>query len=207
MTAPTTLAQKLVAHAAGRETYAGRDRHLQGRPRDGARLERPPATQAAARASSAPKIWDPDKVVVIIGPLRARRRRRGSAAIIQIARDWVKEAGVDAFYDAQGICHVVAARARTSEPGMFAVGGDAFADRRRLWRVHVRHRRDRDARRGGHRRDLAQGAADIVMHLDGALVRGRLAKDMMLFLIGRSRHGRRPYQAVEYRGDAIRRCR
>src|SRR5260370_40406792 len=72
------------------------------------------------------KVWDPRKVVVITDhylPAYDDESRK----IIHIARQWVREAGIDNFYDAQGICHIVLPERGHLRPGMFVVGGDSHS--------------------------------------------------------------------------------
>jgi len=109
-----------------------------------------------------------------------------SRKILRIARDWVREAGIDNFYDAQGICHVVLPSAAISSRGCSPSAATAIRPPARLCRLHVRHRLDRAARRARHRRDLAESAHTIAMDFDGAFARGVSAKDVMLFLIAAS---------------------
>ncbi len=201
---PQTLAQKLVARAAGKQTVTPGEivtckvdlamvHDSSGPRRLKPRLERLGA-----------KVWDPSKLVVITDhylPAYDDESRK----IIQIARDWVKEAGVDAFYDAQGICHVVLPERGHLKPGMFAVGGDSHSPTGGAFAAYM----------------FGIGATEmlgvvvtgeiwlkvpqtIAMEFDGALRPGVSAKDMMLFLIGRFGMDGGQYQAVEYRGPAIR---
>ena len=199
-----TLAQKLVARAAGRSSVAPGEivtckvdlamvHDSSGPRRLKPRLERLGA-----------KVWDPSKVVVITDhylPAHDEESRK----IIQIARDWVKEAGVGAFYDAQGICHVVLPERGHLRPGMFAVGGDSHSPTGGAFAAYM----------------FGIGATEmlgvmvtgeiwlkvphtIAMDFDGRLRPGVSAKDIMLFLIGRFGMDGGQYQAVEYRGPAIR---
>jgi 3-isopropylmalate/(R)-2-methylmalate dehydratase large subunit len=199
-----TLAQKLVARAAGREQVTPGEivtckvdlamvHDSSGPRRLQPRLERLGA-----------KVWDPSKVVVITDhyvPAYDDESRK----IIQIARDWVKEAGVSAFYDAQGICHVVLPERGHLRPGMFAVGGDSHSSTGGAFATYM----------------FGIGATEmlgvmvtgeiwlkvphtIAMDFDGGLRPGVSAKDVMLFLIGRFGMDGGQYQAVEYRGPAIR---
>jgi 3-isopropylmalate/(R)-2-methylmalate dehydratase large subunit len=199
-----TLAQKLVARAAGREQVTPGEivtckvdlamvHDSSGPRRLQPRLERLGA-----------KVWDPSKVVVITDhylPAYDDESRK----IIQIARDWVKEAGVSAFYDAQGICHVVLPERGHLRPGMFAVGGDSHSPTGGAFATYM----------------FGIGATEmlgvmvtgeiwlkvphtIAMDFDGGLSPGVSAKDVMLFLIGRFGMDGGQYQAVEYRGPAIR---
>jgi len=199
-----TLAEKLVARAAGRSTVTPGEivtckvdlamvHDSSGPRRLKPRLERLGA-----------KVWDPSKVVVITDHYLPAYDD-DSRKIIQIARDWVKEAGVDAFYDAQGICHVVLPERGHLRPGMFAVGGDSHSPTGGAFAAYM----------------FGIGATEmlgvmvtgeiwlkvphtIAMDFDGRLAPGVSAKDIMLFLIGRCGMDGGQYQAVEYRGPAIR---
>ena len=121
-----TLAQKLVARAAGRSSVTPGEivtckvdlamMHDSGGPR----RVKPMLERLGA------KVWDPSKVVVITDhylPAYDDESRK----IIRIARDWVREAGIENFYDAQGICHVVLPERGHLRPGMFVVGGDSHS--------------------------------------------------------------------------------
>ena len=199
-----TLAQKLVARAAGRssvtpgEIVTCRVDLAMVHDSSGPRRLKPRLERLGA------KVWDPSKVVVITDhylPAYDDESRR----IIQIARDWVKEAGVDAFYDALGICHVVLPERGHLEPGMLAVGGDSHSPTGGAFAAYM----------------FGIGATEmlgvmvtgeiwlkvphtIAMDFDGRLRPGVSAKDIMLFLIGRFGMDGGQYQAVEYRGAAIR---
>jgi len=201
---PATLAEKLVARAAGRAAVTPGEivtckvdlamMHDSGGPR----RVKPMLEKLGA------KVWDPAKVVVITDhylPAYDDESRR----IIHIARHWAAEAGVQNFYDGQGICHVVLPERGHLRPGMFAVGGDSHSPTGGAFAAYM----------------FGVGATEmlgvlvtgeiwlkvphtIVMDFDGALERGVSAKDMMLFLIGRFGLDGGQYQAVEYRGPAIR---
>lgn len=201
---PQTLAQKLVARAAGRsavtpgEIVTCKVDLAMVHDSSGPRRLKPRLERLGA------KVWDPSKVVVITDhyvPAYDDESRK----IIQIARDWVKEAGVSAFYDAQGICHVVLPERGHLQPGMFAVGGDSHSPTGGAFAAYM----------------FGVGATEmlgvmvtgeiwlkaphtIAMELDGRLRPGVSAKDVMLFLIGRFGMDGGQYQAVEYRGAAIR---
>lgn len=150
------------------------------------------------------KVWDPSKVVVTTDhyvPAYDEESRR----ILQVSRDWVKEAGVGAFYDAQGICHVVLPERGHLAPGMFVVGGDSHSPTGGAFAAYM----------------FGIGATEmlsvmvtgeiwlkvphtIAMDFHGRLAAGVSAKDIMLFLIARFGMDGGQYQAVEYRGPAIR---
>jgi 3-isopropylmalate/(R)-2-methylmalate dehydratase large subunit len=199
-----TLAQKLVARAAGRSTVTPGEivtckvdlamMHDSGGPR----RVKPLLERLGA------KLWDPSKVVVITDHYLPEYDD-DSRKILRIARDWVREAGIDNFYDAQGICHVVLPERGHLKPGMFAVGGDSHSPTGGAFAAYM----------------FGIGATEmlgvlvtgeiwlkvphtIAMDFDGAFARGVSAKDVMLFLIGRFGLDGGQYQAVEYRGSAIR---
>ncbi len=121
-----TLAQKLVARAAGRSAVAPGEivtckvdlamMHDSGGPR----RVKPMLEKLGAR------VWDPEKIVLVTDhylPANDEESRK----IIRIARDWAVEAGVARFHDGEGICHVVLPENGYLKPGMFAVGGDSHS--------------------------------------------------------------------------------
>jgi 3-isopropylmalate/(R)-2-methylmalate dehydratase large subunit len=201
---PATLAQKLVARAAGRtsvtpgEIVTCKVDLAMIHDSSGPRRLKPMLERLGA------KVWDPSKVVLITDhyvPAYDDESRR----IIRITRDWVREAGIDSFYDEQGICHVVLPERGHLRPGMFAVGADSHSPTGGAFAAYM----------------FGVGATEmlgvlvtgeiwlkvphtIAMEFDGAFAPGVSAKDAMLFLIGRFGLDGGEYQAVEYRGAAIR---
>jgi 3-isopropylmalate/(R)-2-methylmalate dehydratase large subunit len=200
---PQTLAEKLISRAAGKTARPGEIvtckvdlamMHDSGGPR----RVKPMLERLGA------KVWDPSKVVVITDhylPAYDDESRR----IIQIARDWSREIPIPNFYDGEGICHVVLPERGHLRPGMFAVGGDSHSPTGGAFAAYM----------------FGIGATEmlgvlvtgeiwlkvphtIVMDFSGALGPAVSAKDLMLFLIGRFGLDGGQYQAVEYRGEAIR---
>jgi 3-isopropylmalate/(R)-2-methylmalate dehydratase large subunit len=199
-----TLAQKLVARAAGRKTVTPGEivtckvDLAMVHDSSGPRRLKPMLERLGA------KLWDPSKVVVITDHYLPEYDGE-SRKILRIAREWVREAGVANFYDAQGICHVVLPERGHLRPGMFAVGGDSHSPTGGAFAAYM----------------FGIGATEmlgvmvtgeiwlkvphtIAMEFDGAFAPGVAAKDVMLFLIGRYGMDGGQYQAVEYRGSAIR---
>lgn len=201
---PATLAQKLIARAAGRSSVTPGEIvtckvdlamiHDSGGPR----RVKPMLERLGAR------VWDPSKVVLVTDhyvPAYDEESRK----IIRITRDWARQAGIDHFHDEQGICHVVLPERGHLRPGMFAVGGDSHSPTGGAFAAYM----------------FGVGATEmlgvlvtgeiwlkvphtIAMEFDGAFAPGVSAKDAMLFLIGRFGLDGGQYQAVEYRGAAIR---
>src|SRR5438552_10040582 len=199
-----TLAQKLVARAAGRSTVTPGEivtckvDLAMMHDSSGPRRVQPMLERLGA------KVWDPGKVVVITDHYLPAYDDE-SRNIIRIAREWVREAGIDSFYDAQGICHIVLPERGHLRPGMFVVGGDSHSPTGGAFAAYM----------------FGVGATEmlgvlvtgeiwlkvphtIAMEFAGKLGAGVSAKDVMLFLIGRFGMEGGQYQAVEYRGDAIR---
>ena len=201
---PQTLAEKLISRAAGRASVTPGEivtcRVDLARMHDsgGPRRVKPMLERLGA------KVWDPTKVVVITDHYLPEFDDE-SRQIVRIAREWVREAGVKNFYDAQGICHVVLPERGHLRPGMFAVGGDSHSPTGGAFAAYM----------------FGIGATEmlgvlvtgeiwlkvpqtIVMEFGNRFSPGVSAKDAMLFLIGRFGLDGGQYQAVEYRGEAIR---
>ena len=198
-----TLAQKIIARAAGRDAVTPGEivtcrvdlamMHDSGGPR----RVKPMLEKLGA------KVWDPEKIVVITDhyiPADDEESRN----IIRIAREWVKEAGVQKFYDGVGICHVVLPEKGHLRPGLFAVGGDSHSPTGGAFGAYM----------------FGIGATEmlgvlvtgeiwltvphtILVEWSGKLGRGVVAKDLILFLCTRLGMNGGKYQAVQYAGDAV----
>lgn len=198
-----TLAQKLVARAAGRASVAAGEivtckvdlalMHDSGGPR---RL-------APWLAELGAKIRDPGKIVLVIDHYLPAADD-DSRAIVRIARDFAREHAIARLYDGQGICHVVLPERGHLRPGLFAVGGDSHAPTGGAFGAYM----------------FGVGATEMLsvvvtgeiwlqvpqtirFAFDGMLAPGVTAKDVMLLLIGRHGMGGGQYAAIEYTGSAI----
>ena len=198
-----TLAQKLVARAAGKaavtpgEIVTCRVDLAMMHDSGGPRRVRPMLERLGA------KVWDPDKVVLATDhylPANDEESRK----IIHIARDWAKEASVSRFHDGEGICHVVLPENGYLKPGMFAVGGDSHSPTGGAFGAYM----------------FGIGSTEMVgvlvtgeiwlrvpqtirIEWSGRLSRGVASKDMMLAIIGRLGLDGGKYEAVEYSGSAV----
>ena len=203
MSTPQTLAQKLVARAAG-----------QGRVTPG-EVVTCSVDLAMFHDSSGPRrlqpllaelgasIWDKNKVVLVIDhyvPEADDESRR----IVRIAREWAAEQQLPHVYDSQGICHVVVPQGGHIRPGMFCVGGDSHSPTGGAFGAYM----------------FGIGATEMLgvvvtgqiwlqvphtlfMQWDGALASGVCAKDMMLAMLGRFGMNGGRYQAVEFCGSTV----
>ncbi len=198
-----TLAEKILARAAGRGSVRPGDiitakvdlamMHDSGGPRRIApMLERLGA-----------KPWDPSRIVLITDHYVPAFDPE-SASILDITRKWVREQGIENFYDMQGICHVVLPERGHLRPGMFAVGGDSHSPTAGAWGCFM----------------FGIGATEMAgvvvtgeiwvkvpqTHLvrwTGRLGRGLAAKDMMLKMCRTIGLGAVKYGVVEYTGPGI----
>lgn len=198
-----TLAQKLLARAAGRadvapgEIVTCRVDLAMMHDSSGPRRVKPMLEKLGA------KVWDPDKVVLVTDhyvPAHDDDSRR----IVQIARDWARDEGVARFHDMEGICHVVVPQKGYLRPGMFAVGGDSHSSTGGAFGAYM----------------FGIGATEMLgvlvtgeiwvrvpqtirMRWNGRLGAGVSAKDMMLRMCTQFGMDGGQYQAVEYAGDAV----
>jgi len=200
---PQTLAQKLVARAAGLgrvtpgEVVTCSVDLAMFHDSSGPRRLQPLLTELGA------SIWDKNKVVLVIDhyvPEADDESRR----IVRIAREWAAQQQLPHVYDSQGICHVVVPQGGHIRPGMFCVGGDSHSPTGGAFGAYM----------------FGIGATEMLgvvvtgqlwlqvphtlfMQWDGALASGVCAKDMMLAMLGRFGMNGGRYQAVEFCGSTV----
>jgi 3-isopropylmalate/(R)-2-methylmalate dehydratase large subunit len=203
MAAAQTLAQKLVARAAGRSAV------LPGEIVDcavdlamfhdssGPRRLRPMLEQLGA------DIWDRSRVVLVLDHYVAETDD-DSRRIVRIARDWAAEQRLPNVYDGEGICHVLLPERGHLRPGMFCVGGDSHSPSGGAFGAFmfgIGSTEMLGVLVSG--RIWLQVPQTIVYRWHGRLSPGVCAKDMMLRLIGRFGLNAAHYQAVQYGGDSV----
>ena len=199
-----TLAQKLVARAAGKpqvtpgEIVTCKVDLAMFHDSSGPRRLAPMLERLGA------KVWDKDKIVLITDHY-VPGWDEDSRKILKITRDWAHANQIKNFYDGEGICHVVLPQKGHLKPGLFAVGGDSHSPTGGAFGTYM----------------FGVGATEmlgvvvtgeiwlrvpetILMQWDGKLGAGVTAKDMMLFLCGKFGMDGGRYQAVEFGGSAIR---
>ncbi len=200
----STLAQKLIARAAGRayvtpgEIVNCRVDLAMFHDSSGPRRLKPMLEDLGAT------IWDKSRVVLVMDhyvPEQDDESRR----IVRIARDWAHEQQLPHVYDGIGICHVVLPQKGHVRPGMFCVGGDSHSPTGGAFGAYM----------------FGIGATEMLgvvvtgeiwvrvpqtlrMEWRNRLPQGLTAKDMMLHMIGRFGMNGAGYQAVEFCGEAVR---
>ncbi|WP_321333864.1 3-isopropylmalate dehydratase large subunit [Breoghania sp.] len=198
----TTLAQKIIARAAGRETVTPGEVvtvavdlamiHDSGGPR---RVE--PILKDLGVG-----LWDASKVVLISDHFVPGDTDEG-ARILDLTRAWAAERKV-AFYDGIGICHVVLPESGRLKPGQLVVGGDSHSPTGGAFGAYMF---------GIGATEMAGVLATgeiwlkvpetILIEWTNRLSSGVLAKDIMLALCGKLGMDGGRYQAVQYTGEAI----
>ncbi|MBK6007614.1 3-isopropylmalate dehydratase large subunit [Ramlibacter ginsenosidimutans] len=204
MTAIQSLAQKLIARAAGREEVrVGEVVTCQVdlamfHDSSGPRRLKPMLEQLGAG------IWDKDKVVLVMDHY-VPERNEDSRRIVRIAREWARDQQLPHVYDSVGICHVVVPQHGHIRPGLFCVGGDSHSPTGGAFGAYM----------------FGVGSTEMLgvvttgaiwvqvprtmgMRWDGRLGASVTAKDMMLAMIGRFGMNGGAYQAVEFAGEAVR---
>ncbi|WP_028028769.1 3-isopropylmalate dehydratase large subunit [Gemmobacter nectariphilus] len=203
MSAPATLAQKLVARAARKPSVRPGEIvtvnvdlamiHDSGGPRRVA-----PMLKEIGR-----EIWDPARVALVLDHF-IPADTDATRAIVETARTFAVERRIGQVFDSVGICHAVLPERGLLKPGMFVVGGDSHSPTGGAFGAYMF---------GVGATDMAGVLASgqtwltvpetILMQFDGTLAPGVSAKDIMLFLCGRFGMGGGRSQAVEYTGSAI----
>ena len=197
-----TLAQKIIASAAGRDTVAPGEVvtaavdlamiHDSGGPR---RVE--PILRELGVG-----LFDAQKVVLISDHFVPGDTDEG-ARILELTRQWARQRKV-AFHDGEGICHVVLPERGHLRPGMFVVGGDSHSPTGGAFGADMF---------GVGATEMAGVLATgeiwlkvpetILIEWQNRLGPGVVAKDMMLALCARLGMDGGRYQAVEYAGEAV----
>lgn len=200
---PQTLAQKLIARAAGRTHVAVGDvvtcqvDLAMFHDSSGPRRLKPMLEELDA------KIWDPSKVVLVLDHY-VPAQDSDAQHIVQMTRDTAREWRLPHVIDSEGICHVVLPERGHLRPGMLCVGGDSHSPTGGAFGSYM----------------FGIGATEMLgvmvtgeiwvqvprtlrMRWEGKLSPGVCAKDMMLHMIARFGMNGGQYQAVEFAGEAV----
>lgn len=196
-----TLAEKLIARAAGRDVV---------RPGElvTAKVDLAYAPESSGRRWRAyledlgATLWDPAKVVFVTDHYVPAVDAE-SAAILAAARAFVRDYGVGTFFDMVGISHLVLPEHGLIRPGAFVAGGDSHTPMGGAFGAYAA---------GYGATDMAVIAAtgetwlsvpeSIRVEIDGALAAGVTAKDVMLALT-RLLGLDNAFRAVEYAGSTV----
>lgn len=201
---PQTLAQKLIARAAGVSQVAVgqivncRVDLAMFHDSSGPRRLQPMLQELGAQ------IWDRSRVVLVMDhfvPEADDDARR----IVRIARDWAREESLPHVYDSEGICHVVLPQKGHLRPGLFCVGGDSHSPTGGAFGAYMFGIGSTEMLGVMVTGEIwVQVPRTLRMLWQGTLADGVCAKDMMLHMIGRFGMNGGAYQAVEFAGSTVR---
>ncbi|MCD0501698.1 3-isopropylmalate dehydratase large subunit [Bordetella petrii] len=199
-----TLAQKLLAAAAGRdavrigEIVTCKVDLAMFHDSSGPRRLKPMLEELGTG------LWDRSRVVLVMDhyvPEADDESRR----IVKIARDWAREQALPHVYDSVGICHVVVPEHGHVRPGMFCVGGDSHSPTGGAFGAYMFGVGSTEMLGAVASGEIWMRVPDTLMlRWNGRLQAGVTAKDMMLHTIGRYGMNGGRYQAVEFCGEAVR---
>jgi len=199
-----TLAQKLIARAAGREAVMPGEivncevDLAMFHDSSGPRRLKPMLEELGAQ------IWDKSRVVLVMDHYVPEWDDE-SRKIVRIARDWAREQDLPHVYDSQGICHVVVAQHGHIRPGMFCVGGDSHSPTGGAFGAYMFGIGSTEMLSVMVTGEIwLRVPQTIQMAWEGRLSAGVSAKDMMLHMIGRFGMNGGQYQAIEFAGSAVR---
>jgi 3-isopropylmalate/(R)-2-methylmalate dehydratase large subunit len=198
-----TLAQKLIARAAGRahvtpgEIVSCKVDLAMFHDSSGPRRLKPMLEELGAT------IWDKSKVVLVMDHY-VPEQDEDSRRIVRIARDWARDQALPHVYDSIGICHVVLPQKGHIRPGMFCVGGDSHSPTGGAFGAYMFGIGSTEMLGVMVTGELwVRVPQTLRMAWQNRLGAGVTAKDMMLHMIGRFGMNGGQYQAVEFCGSAV----
>ena len=201
---PQTLAQKIIARAAGKASVCVGDivtckvDLAMFHDSSGPRRLKPMLDELGAQ------IWDKSKVVLVMDHY-VPERDDAARKIVRIARDWAAEQNLPHVYDSQGICHVVVPQHGHIQPGMFCVGGDSHSPTGGAFGAYMFGIGSTEMLGVVVTGEIWLSVPQtLAMNWSGRLAAGVCAKDMMLAMIARFGMNGANYQAVEFTGGAVR---
>ena len=201
--AGSTLAEKIVAKAAGRarvdrgEIVTCRVDLAMMHDSGGPRRVKPMLERLGVG------VWDAGKIV-LVSDHYVPAVDGESAAILDLTRKWAAANKIEHFHDMQGICHVILPERGYLRPGMFCVGGDSHSPTGGAFGTYmfgIGATEMAGVLATGEIWVRMPGTHRIV--LDGKLQRGLSAKDVMLHLCRKIGLSTIRYDAVEYAGAAL----
>jgi 3-isopropylmalate/(R)-2-methylmalate dehydratase large subunit len=197
-----TLAQKILARAAGRETVTPGE------------IVTCNVDLALLLDSGGPRriwprlkelgagVWDPEKIVVVTDHFVPAVDAE-SAAILKLTREFVDAFGISKFFDMQGIGHVVLAENGLVQPGMFLCGGDSHSSNGGAFGCYMAGFGAIEMTGVVVTGEIWMQVPDTVrVNWSGTFGPGVAAKDIMLLLC-RELGINNPFRVIEYGGDTV----
>ncbi|MCL2142066.1 MAG: aconitase/3-isopropylmalate dehydratase large subunit family protein, partial [Methanimicrococcus sp.] len=158
----------------------------------------------AFREMGVEKVWDADKIVIPFDHL-VPAGTEVAAALQKDTREWIMQQNIRHFYEGgEGVCHQVLPEQGFALPGKLIVGADSHSCTYGAFGAFGT---------GVGATDMAEIFASgklwfrvpetIKMTVDGTLEKGVYAKDLTLYLIGKTGISGATYKAVEFYGTAV----
>jgi methanogen homoaconitase large subunit len=150
------------------------------------------------------KVWDPSRIIIPFDHI-SPANNEASATLQKEIREWVKEQGIINFYDVgEGICHQLLPEKGFSLPGKLILGADSHSCTYGAFGALAT---------GVGATDMAEVFAtgklwfkvpeSLRITVEGSLKVGVYAKDLILYIIGKTGIDGATYKAVEFYGQAI----
>lgn len=200
---PQTLAQKLLARAAGLESVQVGEivncnvDLAMFHDSSGPRRLKPMLEELGA------EVWNKNKIVLVMDHY-VPEQDDDSRKIVRIARQWARDQDLPHVYDSQGICHVVLPQNGHLRPGMFCVGGDSHSCTGGAFGSYMFGIGSTEMLGVVVTGELwVQVPQTLRMRWSGHLQKGVCAKDMMLCMIREFGMNGGAYQAIEFAGTTI----
>ncbi|MCK6371619.1 MAG: aconitase family protein, partial [Gammaproteobacteria bacterium] len=200
--APATLAQKIIARAAGRSAVTPGEivtcrvdlallLDSGGPRRIWPRLKELGAT-----------VWDPERIVLVTDHFVPAVDAE-SAAILRLTRDFARQFGIRRFFDMQGIGHVLLMEQGLLQPGMFVCGGDSHSSNGGAFGAYVMGFGAIEMTGVVVTGEIWVPVPDTIrVNWSGRFARGITAKDVMLVLC-RELGMDNAFRCIEYGGDTV----
>lgn len=198
-----TLAEKILARAAGRRSVAAGD-IVTVEPDVVMSHDNAAAISAIFESMGARRIWDPGRAVIVLdhaAPAPTTEHAENHRRV----RRFVREQGIERFYDINsGICHVVMCEQCHARPGLVVLGSDSHTPTSgALGAFAAGIGRTEMAAVWALGRIWLRVPATIRVELSGRPRRFVSAKDVVLRLLAEIGAAGADYRAIEYAGDYV----
>lgn len=200
-----TLAEKILARASGRDSVRP-DEIVVASIDLAMSHENADLVRKSFLEIGAPRVWDPERIVIILDH-RVPAESERTAATHKAIREFVHAQGIRHFYDVGrgGICHQVLAENGHVLPGMVVVGTDSHTTTHGAFGAFATGIGATEmAGVWAEGRLWFKVPATLRILVEGEFAPWVSAKDLILHVIGRLGADGADYRAVEFDGPAIR---
>lgn len=163
-----------------------------------------PLTVEALQSLSKPRIWDPDRLVIVLDHQTPADRVK-SAENHKLLRSFASQFGVKALYDVGfGVCHQVVPEEGYVKPGMLIVGADSHTCTYGAFGAFATGVGSTDAAAA-----LALGKLwlkvpeTMLVKISGKLKRYVTGKDVILHVLSKVGVDGASYRSVEFKGETV----